>query len=111
MAEQLLVDADIQWFAVGHDYVNKKVVLVTLHAAGTVWWQELAVPTTNYNNWSSPQEVTLPSGAEPNLVVGRKRVPTNVVHVARRHGRGNRARPESFVVKYLAWPLFELRNE
>ena len=39
MAEQLLVDADIQWFAVGHDYVNKKVVLVTLHDAGIVWWQ------------------------------------------------------------------------
>lgn len=54
MAEQLLTSTEIQWFAVEHDHINHKVVLVTLRNDGTLWWQELAVPTTNYNEWSSP---------------------------------------------------------
>lgn len=70
MAEQLSPASQVVWFAVGRDFVNNKVVLVMLRHDETVWWQELSLPTSSYLSWSAPQQVTLPSGANPNLVVG-----------------------------------------
>lgn len=70
MAEQLLAGTKVQWFTVAQDFVNNKVVLVTLREDGTTWWQELTLPTRSLFSWSTPQQVTFPSGSGPNLVEG-----------------------------------------
>jgi hypothetical protein len=70
VAQQLLGNARVERFVVGHDYANSRVVLVTIAADNTIRWQQLSLPTSSYLSWSSPQTVTLPSGARPNLVQG-----------------------------------------
>jgi hypothetical protein len=64
--------------AVAYDKLNKRYVKVAVDSAGKVTWSVLKVPATSPNDWSTPQQVALPSGFSAHASSGLSLCPANI---------------------------------